>query len=112
MLKQEAGMHWLRIRKWFHKGVERLKWLASLFSERLHIELAIIKLLNNMEVLREKREEIVLRLGERVLQLKESPAPDVFTDREVRAILKEIEVINEEIEAVKGRVSDLSKLED
>ncbi|VAX30567.1 hypothetical protein MNBD_NITROSPIRAE02-376 [hydrothermal vent metagenome] len=105
-------MHWLRIKKWFHNGVERLRWLASLFSERLHIELAIIKLLNNLEVLRKKREEIVLRLGERVLQLKESPSPDVFTDQEIRAIIKEIEAINEEIEAAKSRVSELSKLED
>ncbi|GBE36487.1 hypothetical protein BMS3Bbin07_00634 [bacterium BMS3Bbin07] len=105
-------MHWLRIKKWFQNGVERLRWLASLFSERLHIELAIIKLLNNLEVLRKKREEIVLRLGERVLQLKESPSPDVFTDQEIRTILKEIEAINEEIETAKSRVSELSKLED
>ncbi len=105
-------MHWLRIKKWFNTGVERLRWLASLFSERLHIELAMIKLLNNMEVLRKKRGEIVLRLGERVLQLKESPSHDVFTDQEIRAIFKEIEAINEEIETARSRISELSKLED
>ncbi|VAX34662.1 hypothetical protein MNBD_NITROSPIRAE03-1144 [hydrothermal vent metagenome] len=53
-----------------------------------------------------------MRLGERALQLKESPSPDVFTDQEIRAILKEIEAINEEIETAKSRVSELSKLED
>lgn len=105
-------MHWLRIKKWFQNGVERLRWLASLFSERLHIELAMIKLLNNMEVLRKKRDEVVLRLGERVLQLKESPSHDVYTDQEIRAIFKEIEAINEEIETARSRVSELSKLED
>ncbi len=105
-------MHWLRIKKWFNTGVERLRWLASLFSERLHIELAMIKLLNNMEVLRKKRGEVVLRLGERVLQLKESPSHDVFTDQEIRAIFKEIEAINEEIETARSRISELSKLED
>jgi hypothetical protein len=105
-------MQWLRIKKWFHKGVERLRWLASLFSKRLHIELAIMKLLNNIEVVGRKRDEVVLRLGERVLQLKESPSHDVFTDQEVRTIFKEIEAVTEEIETAKSRVSELSKLED
>ncbi|NOZ24791.1 MAG: hypothetical protein GXO94_01675 [Nitrospirae bacterium] len=105
-------MQWLRIREWFYNGLGRLRWLASLFSERLHIELAIIKLLNNIEALKKRRDEAVLRLGERVLQLKDSPAHDVLTDQEVRAVFKEIEAVNEEIESLKGKVSELSKLED
>jgi len=105
-------MQWLRIKEWFYNGLERLRWLASLFSERLHIELAIIKLLNNIETLKKRRDEAVLRLGERVLQLKDSPSHDVLTDQEVRTVFKEIEAVNEELEALKSKVSELSKLED
>ncbi|HEB74994.1 MAG TPA: hypothetical protein ENJ04_01400 [Nitrospirae bacterium] len=105
-------MQWLRIKEWFRNGLERLRWLASLFSDRLHIELAIIKLLNNIEAVKKRRAEAVLRLGERVLQLKDSPSHDVFTDQEVRAVLKEIEAVNGELDELKGKVSELSRLED
>lgn len=106
-------MLWLRIKEWFQKGIDRLKWFASLFSERLHIELAIVKLLNNIETLKKKRAELVLRIGERVIQLKDSPTHhDVLTDHEVKSLLKEVEAVDKEIETEKGKVKDLSKLED
>ncbi len=105
-------MQWLRIKEWFHRGTERLRWLASLLTERLHIELAVIKLLGTVEDLRRRRDEAVRRLGERVLQLKESPAHDVFTDQEVKQIFKEIEELDEEMEAARSRADELSRLED
>jgi hypothetical protein len=105
-------MNWISLKNWFLRGIDRLKWFASLFSERIQIELALIKLLNNIEELKRKRSGVVLKLGERVVGLKDAPTHDVMIDPEVKAILKEIEIIDEEIEGLLSKARELSTLEE
>ncbi len=105
-------MAWLRIREWFRKGMERLRWFLSLLIERIRVELAMVKLLNNIEDLKRKRAEIVLKVGQRVLEMKDSPAHDLLSDGEIKSLLKEIDAIEGEIEREKERARELSRLED
>lgn len=104
-------MDWLLIKNWFKNGIERLKWFVALISERLHIELAVIKLLNSIEELKKKRTNLMIKIGERVIQLKEIPSHDVFTDQEIKSILKEVEDIEREIRILQEKAHELSKLE-
>ena len=52
------------------KGIERIKWFAALFSERMNIEIAIFKLLYQSEEMSKKREVLLKTIGERVVELK------------------------------------------
>ena len=40
------------------KGIEKIKWFATLFSERLNIEIAIFKLLYQSDEMTKKRRRI------------------------------------------------------
>lgn len=105
-------MDWLQIKEWFRNGIEKIKWFASLIGSRLQIEIALIKTLNSIETLRRERDGYLLRLGERVAKIKESPQHDVFTDPEIKSLFTEIERLNREIEGLRSNANDLSSLED
>jgi hypothetical protein len=104
-------MSLLRIKTWFIGGVQKLRWYASLLSERIHVELALIKLLNDIETVEKKKGDVVLRIGERVLEFKDSPNYDVLTDAEIKSLLHKVESLNEEIRSLKKKADELSKLE-
>ncbi len=52
------------------EGVEKIKWFATLFSERVNIEIAIFKLLYQSDEMTRKRQELLVTIGERVVELK------------------------------------------
>ena len=54
----------------FRKGIEKIKWFATLFSERMNIEIAIFKLLYQSDEMTKKRETLLKTIGERVVELK------------------------------------------
>ena len=43
----------------FRKGMEKIKWFATLFSERMNIEIAIFKLLYQSDEMTRKREALL-----------------------------------------------------
>ncbi|MEW6570078.1 MAG: hypothetical protein AB1390_02715 [Nitrospirota bacterium] len=102
---------WERIKNDFQGGITKIKWLSSILSERLKIEISIMKLLYRSEQLKEKRSELLNKIGQRVYELKENPERFILKDGVVIEALGEIERIEEEIERTKKKVSDISKVE-
>jgi hypothetical protein len=101
-----------RIKDNFDSGVEKIKWLSSLLSDRLKIEFSVMKLLYQSEQMEKKKEDLLKTIGRRVLELKEHTDRQVLNDRVVTEALAEIEEINREIESTRKKASEISKIEE
>lgn len=97
-----------RIRENLVSGVEKVKWFASLLSERLRVEMAVVRLIGEAKALEKKKDEAARAVGERVYELRAQESADVFKDQRVKESLKEVERLASQIEAIKGKVSDIS----
>lgn len=97
-----------RLKDNFIKGIERIKWFATIFSERLKIEIAVMKLLYRSNEMDEKREEFFKTIGRRVYELKGNPDKNILKDRTVLESVEEIEKLEKEIDELKHKVSELS----
>jgi seryl-tRNA synthetase len=100
-----------RLKDNFDSGVEKIKWFSSLLSDRLKIEISVMKLLHHLEQMEKKRDDLMKTIGRRVYELKEYPDRNMLKDTVVTDALNEIEVINAEIEALKSKASEISKIE-
>ena len=102
---------WDRIKNNFDSGLKKIKWFSSLLSERVKIEMSVMKLLYQSEQMREKRDELLKAVGTRVFDMKEHPEKSVLKDRAVSDTLTEIEKINSEIEMTRKKASEISSIE-
>ena len=75
----------------FKKGIEKIRWFATLFAERLNIEIAVLKLLHQSEEMTQKRATLLRAIGEQVVALNEHPEKNVFRDSVIAGALEEIE---------------------
>jgi len=105
-------MNLVKIKGWFKSGLKRVKWFVALISERLHVEFALIKILSDIEELKRKKGELAKGIGERVIELRDTSDYDLFSDAEIKRLLKEIETLEEEMNALKSKAGELSKVED
>ncbi len=105
-------MNLIKIKGWFKSGLERVKWFSVLISERLHVEFALIKILSDIEELKRKKGELAKGIGERVIELRDTSDYDLFSDAGIKRLLKEIETLEEEMNALKSKAGELSKVED
>jgi len=94
----------------FKKGIEKIKWFATLFSERLNIEIAIIKLLYQSDEMSKKREALLKTIGERVVELKGHTEKNVFRDNDIAGAREEIEKIDKNINDLKYKASEISRV--
>lgn len=92
----------------FRKGIDRIKWFSNVFSERLKIEIAVIKLLHQSEEMEKKREEMYKAIGRRVYELKGHYDKNILRDKAVVETIGGIEKIIKDIEELKQKVSDIS----
>ncbi len=99
---------WERIKSNFESGIEKIKWFSSLLSERLKIEIAVMKLLHQSGQLERKKEELMKKIGKRVFELKEQSDRQILKDRVIEESVSEIEKINSEIESTKKKASEIS----
>lgn len=99
---------WQKIKKNFDRGIKKIKWFSFLLSERLKIEISIFRLLHHSEQLKEKRDELIKKIGERVYELKDNPDRTILKDTIVVEAISEIEKINKEIESTKKKASEIS----
>jgi len=102
---------WDRVKNNFDSGLKKIKWFSSLFSERVKIEISVMKLLYQSEQMKEKRDELLKAIGTRVYDMKEHPEKSVIKDRAISDTLSEIEKINNEIEITKKKASEISSIE-
>jgi hypothetical protein len=101
-----------RLKENFESGVEKIKWFSSLLSERLKIEISLIRLLYQTEQLGGKRDELLKKIGQRTYDLREQAEAHILKDSAVAEMLSEIGKINEEIESTRKKASEISKLEE
>jgi seryl-tRNA synthetase len=101
-----------RLKDSFDDGVEKIKWFSSLLSERLRIELSLMRLLYQAEEMEKKREELMKAIGKRVCELKDHSDTQVLRDRAISETLNEIGKIDEEIESTRKKASDISRVDD
>lgn len=97
-----------KLRSDFLKGIERLRWFSGVLSERLNIEIAIIKLLYKSDETDRTRNELLTTLGGRVYALKESTEKNILKDRVVLETITEIERLEKEIVDLSQQIDELS----
>jgi len=101
-----------RLKDSFDAGVEKIRWFSSLFSERLKVEMAVMKLLKQANDLKKKRDELTRTIGERVFELRNRQHVSLLKDAKIKQAIKELEKLDSEIEELNSRVSDIGKVED
>ena len=99
-----------RVKKDFESGIKKVKWFATLLSERVRIEIAIFKLLYKTEELKEKRDKLLRQIGEEVYEMRDR-GKNVFSNKEVLAAIKSLESIEPEIRETLEKAADFSKLD-
>lgn len=102
---------WQRLKNNFDNGIKKLKWFSSALSDRLKIEISVMRLLHQSEQLAEKKDELMKVIGRRVFELRQQSERSIINDRIISEALIEIERINSEMEATKKRASEISKIE-
>ncbi len=100
-----------KLKKSYDAGVEKIKWFASIFSERLKVEAAVIKLLKESGKVEKQRDLLVRSIGERVFELRGRVDVDVFTDTGIRQALDELEKLDAEIRELKSRASEIGRVD-
>ena len=101
---------WTKIKRNFENGVEKIKWFASLLSDRVKIEVSVMKLLYESDRMEKKRDELMKTIGRRVFELRESSERHIMKDRVIAESISEIEQISGDIEATKKKASDISSV--
>ena len=102
---------WRRVKNNFDSGIEKIKWFSSLLSERLKIELSVIKLLQERDKKEKDRAEKMRLIGERVFELRNHSEKNVFKDKAIADSIAELEKLEAEIEDIKKKASEMSKIE-
>jgi len=100
-----------RLKGNFDEGVEKIKWFSSLLSERIKIELSLMRLLYHAEELEKTREDLMKEIGKRVCVLKDHSDAHVLRDKVISETLTEIGKIDEEIESARRKASDISRID-
>lgn len=98
-----------RIKKDFDEGVRKVRWFASLLSERLRIEIAIFKLLYKAEELKKRRDELLRQIGEEVYAMR-GKDKNVYANAGVMSAVKELEQLEPEIQETIDRTAEISRL--
>ncbi|MEW6117358.1 MAG: hypothetical protein AB1553_10715 [Nitrospirota bacterium] len=98
-----------KVKKDFDDGIGKIKWFASLLSERVRIEITIFKLLYKSEELKKRRDELLKQIGEEVYALR-GKDKNVYTNKEVAEAIRNLEMLEPEIDATMEQASEISKL--
>lgn len=91
----------------FKDGLSRIRWFAAVFSERVKIEIAVIKLLYRSDEMEKKRQELFRTIGERVYETKDNPEKNAFRDKVIVDAIDGIEKMEKDIEELQEKVSEI-----
>ena len=97
-----------KLKENFENGVEKIKWFASLLSDRLKIELSVMKLLHESEQMEKRRDELVKKIGRRVMEMKEHADRQVLKDSVILDTVGEVEKIDQELEQTRKKAQEIS----
>jgi hypothetical protein len=99
-----------KLRANFRGGLDKIKWLSAVLSERLKIEIAVIKLLSRADGMEKKKGQLLEAIGRRVYELKGNTDKNILGDREVRSAIDEIEKIEQDLEELRQRASEIGSV--
>ena len=99
------------IKKNLEEGWGKLRWFASILSERLRVEIAVIKLLRESADLEKARDTLAREVGNRVFELKKSPDISIYEDSKAAALLKELEEVDARLVELKSRATEIGGTE-
>jgi ArsR family metal-binding transcriptional regulator len=94
----------------FKKGIEKFRWFAALFSERIKIEIAVFRLLYQHDEMSKKKDEILIKIGQRVVELRDNTERNIFKDRLIAESLIEIEGLDKSINELKQKAGEISRV--
>ena len=97
-----------QVRRNFYSGIERIRWFSEIVSERIKVEIAVIKLMGKAERLKKDRENLAKAVGERVFESR-ARLSDSCKDDYIKNILIEMEMVSEEMEKLKTRLANMTK---
>lgn len=100
-----------KLKSSFDTGVGKVKGMASIFSERLKVEAAVIKLMRRSGDLDKERADLLKSIGERVFELRGRGDLNIYEDTRIRQSLGEVEKLDTEISELKKKASEISKVE-
>jgi hypothetical protein len=100
-----------RLKQNLERGIEKIKWFATVLNDRMKIEFSVVKLLYQSEQMEKKRDELMKTIGRRVYELKAGAEKHVFKDRIITDCLNEIDHLEAEIESTKKKASEMSSTE-
>ncbi len=93
----------------FMRGIEKIKWFSRIVSERLKIEITIIKLLYRSDDVDRAKDEMLLLIGKRVYEFKGNTEKNLFKDKVILESIAEIERLEKEIVELNQKISELTR---
>jgi len=102
---------WRKVKDNLDSGVERVKWFSSLLNDRLKIEIALVKLLYRSSEMEKKKAALMTAVGERVYGMRTGPDKNVLRDPEILQRLKQLEDLDAEIEELRKKAAEISRLD-
>jgi vacuolar-type H+-ATPase subunit I/STV1 len=94
----------------FRRGTEKIRWFSSLFAERMKIEIAVVKLRYDEDKIARTRDDLLKRIGGRIMELKSHEDKNIFKDTVVAEAISEIEKIDKSLEETRSRISDMGRV--
>ena len=101
-----------KIKDSFDSGLDKIKWFSSLLSDRVKVEVSVMKLLYQSDQMEKRKEYVLGTIGRRVHELKDYPDRQILKDTIIADALAEIEQITSEIEQTRKKASEISKTEE
>lgn len=98
-----------RIKRDLEEGIEKIKWFASLLSERVRVEITVFKLLYKSEELKKRRNELLIKIGEEVYAMR-GKEKNIYANKEVTDAIQALESLEPEIKETAERASEISKI--
>lgn len=94
----------------FREGLKRLRWFATVFVERVNIEIAVFRLLYEADRMAKTRGELLIKIGERVMELKDHQDKNILKDSAVAEAVAEINKLEKTIDDLKTRVAEMGRV--
>jgi seryl-tRNA synthetase len=107
LTRERGGSMLKRIIENFKDGLSRIRWFATVFSERFKIEMAVIKLMYRSDEMEKKRQELFRTIGERIYEIKGNTEKNVFRDKVIVEAMEDIERMEKDIEELKEKVAEI-----
>lgn len=102
---------WKRVKDSLDSGTEKVKWFATLFNERVKVEVSLFRLLHQSAEMEKKKTALLRTIGERVFELRNAPEKQLLRDAVIGEAMTSLEKLHAEMEDVRKKASEIEKIE-